>query len=44
MLGYEPKVTFESGVKELVEWVRTQRAEDKTPLAAKELEAKKLLF
>ncbi len=43
-LGYKPEVKFEGGVKELGEWVRTQRAVDKGTLAAKELEEKRLLF
>jgi dTDP-L-rhamnose 4-epimerase len=28
-LGYEPRVPFEQGIAEVVEWVRTQRAEDR---------------
>ena len=29
LLGYEPRVTFQQGMEELVEWLRSQQAEDK---------------
>jgi dTDP-L-rhamnose 4-epimerase len=29
LLGYEPRVTFQRGMEELVEWLRSQQAEDK---------------
>jgi dTDP-L-rhamnose 4-epimerase len=29
LLDYEPRVTFEDGMRELVEWLRTQEAEDR---------------
>jgi dTDP-L-rhamnose 4-epimerase len=38
-LGYEPRVRFRAGVRELVNWVRSQRAEDKAADAAAELAA-----
>jgi dTDP-L-rhamnose 4-epimerase len=41
-LGYEPKVRFEDGIAELVEWVRTQTVEDTFDAARKELEARGL--
>lgn len=38
LLGYEPKVDFVTqGIKELVEWAKDQKPEDKTDQAAKEL-------
>ena len=33
LLAYEPKVTFEAGMRELVEWLATQDAEDKVDAA-----------
>ncbi len=36
-LGYRPKVTLESGMEELVEWVKNQSANDTFDKAAKEL-------
>jgi dTDP-L-rhamnose 4-epimerase len=41
-LGYEPRVTFEQGMKELVGWLATQRAEDKVAAATAELAARRL--
>lgn len=41
-LGYQPKIYFEDGVKELVEWVRTQKAQDLTDNAAQELQQRGL--
>jgi dTDP-L-rhamnose 4-epimerase len=40
--GYSPTVTFEQGIAELVDWCRTQSAEDKVLQAAQELSAKGL--
>jgi dTDP-L-rhamnose 4-epimerase len=40
--GYAPTVTFEQGISELVDWCRTQNAEDKVLQAAQELSAKGL--
>jgi dTDP-L-rhamnose 4-epimerase len=37
ILGYQPRVRFRDGVRELVNWVRSQRAEDKAADAAAEL-------
>ena len=42
-LGWEPKVTFEAGIKELVEWSDRVEAEDKFEQAAAELKAKGLV-
>lgn len=39
ILGYQPQVRFRDGVRELVNWVRSQRAEDKAADAAAELAA-----
>lgn len=36
-LGFEPEVTFESGIGEVIDWVRTQSAEDRVEQAAAEL-------
>jgi dTDP-L-rhamnose 4-epimerase len=37
LLGYEPQVTHEQGFRELAEWLRGQRAEDKAETMLKEL-------
>ncbi len=43
VLGYEPRVTFEAGMQELVEWLREQeRPEDKVESHAAELAARGL--
>jgi len=42
-LGYEPKVSFEEGMKELVEWASKIEARDRFDKAYKELEEKKLV-
>lgn len=42
-LGYRPKVTFEQGLRDLVEWVRRQQAEDRVEEAAAELERRGLV-
>jgi dTDP-L-rhamnose 4-epimerase len=44
-LDFKPKYTFDDGMKELVEWVKSQKGkvEDKSNLAKKELEQKGLL-
>jgi dTDP-L-rhamnose 4-epimerase len=44
LLGYNPKIRFEDGVRELMGWVKTQTAEDKVSQAAKELEDKGLIL
>jgi dTDP-L-rhamnose 4-epimerase len=38
-LGYEPKYSFANGVSELVEWLRSQTAEDRVGDVQKELSA-----
>jgi len=43
LLGYEPKVRIEDGIPELLEWVRSQNAEDRVSAAAGELESRKLI-
>jgi dTDP-L-rhamnose 4-epimerase len=37
LLGYEPKVQFGEGMRELVEWLRLQSAEDKADEAVERL-------
>ncbi|MCI0353385.1 MAG: SDR family NAD(P)-dependent oxidoreductase [Acidobacteriales bacterium] len=39
LLGYSPRVRFRDGVRELVEWLRLQRADDKASDAVAELAA-----
>ncbi|TAH53916.1 MAG: NAD-dependent epimerase/dehydratase family protein [Chloroflexota bacterium] len=39
LLGYQPKVKFEQGVGDLVEWVRRQKAQDMVEAATAELVA-----
>ena len=41
-LGYQPKLRFEDGVAELVEWVRRQTAEDRFVMARVELKGRGL--
>jgi dTDP-L-rhamnose 4-epimerase len=43
LLGYEPKVTLEQGIPELVEWVRRQEATDRVNQATAELAARHLV-
>ena len=42
-LGFEPRVAFEDGIKDLIEWVRVQQAEDRVERAAEELVVQGLL-
>jgi dTDP-L-rhamnose 4-epimerase len=39
LLGYEPRVRFRDGVRELVDWLRSQTAEDRASHAVAELAA-----
>ncbi|HOE97120.1 MAG TPA: NAD-dependent epimerase/dehydratase family protein [Candidatus Sumerlaeota bacterium] len=43
LLGFEPSITYEQGLDELIEWVRTQRPEDKSEQAYRELADRKLV-
>ncbi len=43
LLGYEPRVKFEDGLKELVAWVKSQRADDRVEQARRELQARGLI-
>ena len=43
LLGYEPRVTLEEGVPELLSWVRAQAADDRHAQATSELEAHSLV-
>ena len=43
LLGYEPRVTLEAGVPELLEWVRRQEATDAVARATAELESRQLV-
>jgi len=44
MLGYEPSIGFECGMKELVDWGETQSADDKSAKAFQELNDKGLVI
>jgi dTDP-L-rhamnose 4-epimerase len=43
LLGYEPQVTLEQGIPELLSWVRAQAAEDQVASATAELESRQLV-
>lgn len=43
LLGWQPKVRLETGLKELIEWSATEKAEDKFSQAQKELKQKSLI-
>lgn len=43
LLGYEPTVTLEQGIPQLLEWVREQQAEDSVAKATEELRARGLV-
>ncbi len=43
LLGYEPQVTLEKGIPELLDWVRTQKATDQVKQATAELENRQLV-
>ncbi len=43
LLGYEPKVSLERGIPELLAWVREQSASDRVSQATAELEARQLV-
>jgi dTDP-L-rhamnose 4-epimerase len=38
LLGYEPRINFQNGISELVEWLRSQSAEDKAENMVAELQ------
>jgi dTDP-L-rhamnose 4-epimerase len=42
-LGYEPKVSLEQGIPELLEWVREQKATDNVATATAEMETRSLV-
>jgi dTDP-L-rhamnose 4-epimerase len=42
-LGYEPRVTLEEGIPELLAWVREQEADDRVAQATAELETRQLV-
>ena len=44
-LGFKPRISFEEGMKELIEWVKLQQGnvEDKSQIAANELKKKRLM-
>jgi len=42
-LGFKPKISFEEGMKELVEWADRTEAEDRFEIARRELEERKLV-
>jgi dTDP-L-rhamnose 4-epimerase len=41
-LGFEPQVRLEEGMRELLDWLRSQKARDRVEQAARELEARGL--
>lgn len=43
LLGFEPSVAYADGLKDLIGWVATQTAEDKTEAAMRELASRKLV-
>jgi dTDP-L-rhamnose 4-epimerase len=43
LLGYEPQVSLEQGIPELLSWVRAQAARDKVDSATAELESRQLV-
>ena len=43
LLGYEPKVSLEKGIPELLSWVRSQAAQDQVEGATAELESRNLV-
>lgn len=43
LLGYEPQVSLERGIPELLSWVRAQAAKDKVESATAELESRQLV-
>lgn len=43
LLGYEPKVKLEEGLRELLDWVRNQTPDDKVATATAELTARNLV-
>ena len=43
LLGWEPKISLEQGLKELIEWSETEKAEDKFSQAQEELKQKGLI-
>jgi dTDP-L-rhamnose 4-epimerase len=43
LLGYEPKVSLENGIPELLSWVRAQAAQDQVEGATAELESRNLV-
>jgi dTDP-L-rhamnose 4-epimerase len=43
LLGYEPKVSIEQGIPELLEWVKRQEATDRVAHATAELESLRLV-
>jgi len=44
-LGYKPKISFENGIEELIQWVKSQvgKVEDKSRKALEELKRKGLI-
>ena len=43
LLGYSPKVSFEQGMQELIQWSEAQKSEDKVDQATQELRDKGLM-
>jgi hypothetical protein len=43
VLGYQPSISFEAGLDDLVAWARDQRPDDGVERATRELAAKALI-
>ena len=43
LLGYQPRVTLQQGIPELLQWVRSQTAQDSVEMATTELAARQLV-
>jgi dTDP-L-rhamnose 4-epimerase len=43
LLGYQPRVTLQQGIPELLQWVRSQTAQDSVEMATAELAARQLV-
>ena len=43
LLGYEPTIAYRDGIAELIDWVKTQKAVDRTGSAIDELKNRNLV-
>ena len=44
LLGYQPKISLQEGLRELLAWVSQQSAQDLVPQMRKELAARNLMY